>query len=168
MRDADRGGDAVSALAAKIRAMAVTKPLVWDEGEQDRGDGTSDLTGDWSAQSAVGEYTTEISWGSDSYYWSVAINSEEIGHSFEDLIYAKAAAQADYNARIASAQAIDLRNLLAEATERLQTVQDYISDAANGWLLYRGKAEISKMAKDDLADLEATLALISRSTETAT
>ena len=95
--------DQIAALAAERATTVTVKPLVWKELEQDRGDGTTDLTGDHEAVSCVGAYSIALSFGSDSYYWSVALNADEIGHSFDDLGYAKAAAQADHDARIRSA-----------------------------------------------------------------
>jgi hypothetical protein len=59
-----------------------------------------------------------------SYYWSVARNGEEIGHSFEDLDYAKAAAQADHATRILAAittpadSKAALDRMIADAEER--------------------------------------------------
>jgi hypothetical protein len=87
------------------------KPLVWEDVMIDRGDGHSEPTGDYEARCAWGGYYIEMGFGSDSYYWSVETNilkSGEtnilrVGCSFDDPDLAKAAAQADYDARILSA-----------------------------------------------------------------
>ncbi len=78
------------------------RPLVWEEIERDRGDGTTDLTGDHEAVSATGVYLIEIGFGSDCYYWSVFRDDEEIGRNFDDLALAQAAAEADHQARFAA------------------------------------------------------------------
>ena len=80
------------------------KPLVWVAIEDDRGDGSSDLTGGWAADSEIGAYVIDIGWGSDCYYWSVqSPDGFDIGSDFDDLTLAVAAAQADYTARIIAA-----------------------------------------------------------------
>lgn len=79
------------------------KPLEWVDTEDDRGDGTSEHNGGYAADSPLGVYEIGMGFGSDCYYWSVSDSMlNEIG-SFEDPIYAKAAAQADYTARILAA-----------------------------------------------------------------
>lgn len=76
------------------------KPLVWCDLEQDRGDGTSEVTGDLEAVSAFGVYSIRIGFGSDCYYWFVEFDRIEIGRNFEDLTYAQAAAQAHHVAAV--------------------------------------------------------------------
>ena len=79
-------------------------PLVWVAVELDRGDGSSDLTGGWTADTEIGEYVIDIGFGSDCYYWSVqSPDGFDIGSDFDDLPTAQAAAQADYTARIIAA-----------------------------------------------------------------
>ena len=76
------------------------KPLVWEAIELNRGDGTSDITGDLEAVSAFGVYSIRIGFGSDCYYWFVEFDRIEIGRNFEDLTYAQAAAQAHHVAAV--------------------------------------------------------------------
>jgi hypothetical protein len=80
------------------------KKLEWVAVEEDRGDGVSDLTGGWTADTEIGLYVIDIGWGSDGYYWSVqSPDGFDIGSDFDDLIYAQESAQADYSARIIAA-----------------------------------------------------------------
>ena len=88
------------------------KPLEWTDLEIDRGDGHSEPSGDYEAPCSFGFYFIDQSFGSDSFYWSVKSPFFDDLGSFEDPIYAKAAAQADYTARILSA--IDLDTLAAK------------------------------------------------------
>lgn len=57
------------------------------------------MTGHHEGETIVGTYQIELGFGSDAYYWSVAIDGDEISNGFEDLAYA----QADYELRILSA-----------------------------------------------------------------
>ena len=79
------------------------KQLVWEDVMMDRGDGYSEPSGDYEALCAWGSYYIEIGLGSNSYYWYVETMGREVGNIFDDLDDAKAAAQADYEARILSA-----------------------------------------------------------------
>lgn len=88
---------------AGSRQPVKVKPLVWVETHEDRGDGTSEHNGGYEAESAFGVYEICMGFGSDCYYFSALDpNLNEIV-SVEDLEDAKAAAQADYAARILSA-----------------------------------------------------------------
>jgi hypothetical protein len=44
-----------------------------------------------------------------------------------------------------------------ELIDELLCVRDYIEDASRGRLLYRGKADISEMAGDDLCRIDSLL-----------
>lgn len=72
-------------------------------------------------------------------------------------------AQRDANARLYAA-ASELRDAylaMAEENERLRKellcVMGYVTDAASGWLCYRGKSNISEIAAGDLARISAVL-----------
>ncbi len=89
--------------APNVGAVKV-KPLVWTAVEVDRGDGSRYATGGNQAESLFGLYVIDLGWGSDCYYWSTeSPEGDDLGSNFEDLDRAKAAAQADYAARILSA-----------------------------------------------------------------
>lgn len=83
-------------------------PLEWAEIEYDRGDGQTDTCGEWEAPSIVGVYAVNISTCGDMHApWEVfGGDAGKIGN-FPTLDEAKAAAQADYEARILSALASD-------------------------------------------------------------
>ena len=51
-------------------------------------------------------------------------------------------------------------DLMAELVEALKTARDYVHDASRGALRYRGKADISNMAGEDLVMIDAALAKI--------
>lgn len=106
--------DAIAALRAQLAASQTAdpvtnadscqpvkvKPLVWTETLVDRGDGLTEHNGGYEADSALGVYEICMGFGSDCYYWSVTDpNLNDLG-SFEDHDYAKAAAQADYEASL--------------------------------------------------------------------
>jgi hypothetical protein len=95
---------------AAIRALPAVavgvKLLVWEEVCERRSeeDPREEHTGGYEADCGFGSYFIDIGWGSDSYYWSVLSPDQfDIGSDFEDPEYAKAAAQADYEARILAA-----------------------------------------------------------------
>jgi len=46
---------------------------------------------------------------------------------------------------------------LVAMREEILCILDYVQDAANGALMYRGKSDVSEMAKGDLARINATL-----------
>lgn len=82
----------------------LVKPLVWEEQEVDRGDGSSDWTGVHEAHGQFGAYVIDCGFGSDCYYWAAqSPEGADLGSDFEDLDQAKAVAQADYTARIVAA-----------------------------------------------------------------
>lgn len=105
---------------------SIVKPLEWVEFEENRGDGTFEPSGDFESESQIGTYTVEMGWGSDSYYWDVML-SAVIVCTKDDPDAAKAAAQADYEARILSALTADPRAMVAAA---LQAVVKYNRDRA--------------------------------------
>jgi len=72
--------------------------LVWDELQEDRGDGSADDTGDYES----GDYLIEIGFGSDAYCWAVSFSGDFIS-SHDDPDTAKAAANAHHRAAIAKA-----------------------------------------------------------------
>jgi len=47
---------------------------------------------------------------------------------------------------------------VAELVEALRTVRDYVDDALRGTLRYRGEVDISELAKQDAARIDAVLA----------
>lgn len=84
------------------------KQLEWAEIEYDRGDGQTDTCGEWEAPSIVGVYAINISTCGDMHApWEVfGGDAGKIGN-FPTFDEAKAAAQADYEARILSVLASD-------------------------------------------------------------
>ena len=95
--------DIAQALAA---AGIEVKPLVWVEVCERRSDEDphEEHTGGYEADCGFGSYVIDIGFGSDCYYWSVVSPDQfDIGSDFEDPELAKAAAQADYDARIRAA-----------------------------------------------------------------
>lgn len=126
---------AIVAERQKPQAVRV-KPLVWVETFEDRGDGTSEHNGGYEAASVLGFYEIGMGFGSDSYYWSISDpNCNDVG-SFDDPTYAKAAAQADYEARILAAldvsetPAVDTQRDLVTADERQSIRDKALEDAA--------------------------------------
>lgn len=79
------------------------KLLEWQAIEQDRGDGSFDMTGDWTAETPFSGYSIVNGWGTDSYIFDVYYGEAEFVSSHDDPGTAKSAAQADYTARIISA-----------------------------------------------------------------
>lgn len=102
--------EASAALAARDAAMrnegrksVKVKPLVWGETHDDRGDGLSEHNGGYWSNSPFGDYEISMGLGPDGEYWSASDEGgSEIG-AFGDPDSAKAAAQADYEARILAA-----------------------------------------------------------------
>jgi hypothetical protein len=89
--------------SAGVDAVAV-KALEWSEIERDRGDGQTDRLGEWEASSIVGVYAINISTCGDMHApWEVFGGDDSKIGNFATLDEAKAAAQADYEARIRSA-----------------------------------------------------------------
>jgi len=89
---------------AELEARPVlVKPLVWEAVEQDRGDGSSDLTGDWIAETSFGCYSIVCGFGTDSYTWDLYYGEMDCISTHDDPDNAKAAAQADYEARFLAA-----------------------------------------------------------------
>ena len=100
------GGNVIADRIVDIPAVTPAvkvKPLVWEAIEQDRGDGSSDLTGDFIAETGFGCYSIVCGFGSDSYVWDVYFGEMDCVSSHDDPSTAKAAAQADYDARIIAA-----------------------------------------------------------------
>lgn len=96
----------IDRIAALPAVTVGVKPLVWTEVCERRSeeDPREEHTGGYEADCDFGSYVIDIGWGSDSYYWSVMSPDQfDIGSDFEDPEYAKAAAQADYEARILAA-----------------------------------------------------------------
>ena len=89
-------------------AQVKVKPLVWSAIERARSDEdpTTEETGDHEAMSPFGEYFIEAGFGSDSYVWSVSFCGDFV-IAADDPDTAKAAAQADYEARIRASLATD-------------------------------------------------------------
>lgn len=79
--------------------MVLVKPLVWHEEIVDRGDGYSEPTGNWGALTPVGGYDIEMRDGSDSPYWVVLYNYNQIG-DYESPDDAKTGAQGDFRKRV--------------------------------------------------------------------
>ena len=105
----------------------LVKPLVWTEVEVDRGDGSTDLTGGLEADSPFGAFVIDLGWGSDCYYWSIqSPEGDDLGSNFEDALYAKAAAQADYTARVISA--LDPEALAQWRDEAVQAEADKLRE----------------------------------------
>lgn len=94
--------DAIKAIAAADVKPKV-KPLVWDALETDRGDGSHEPTGDWEAVTPFTVYSINMGFASDSYIWDVYTGEADHVGCYDDPDTAKAAAQADYEARILSA-----------------------------------------------------------------
>lgn len=139
----------MTTLAEQIRAMPVAKELVWT------------AKNDWHhiADNIFGECWIKH-YSNDLDQWTLyGPGFYGSGNHFATLDLAKAAAQADHEARLTAATN-DLRGMLADAIERLLTVKDYIYDTASGHLQYRGRADLTEMAKGDQSDIEATLARI--------
>jgi len=144
-------------VAERQKPQAVkVKPLVWVETFEDRGDGTSEHNGGYESASVLGFYEIGMGFGSDSYYWSISDpNCNEVG-SFEDPTYAKAAAQADYEARILAAldvsepPAHDHQRDLVTADERQairdQALEDAAQAASNRAAYFRDAAETASEA----------------------
>jgi len=95
-------GEAAALARADAGAVRV-KPLAWEAIEQDRGDGSSDLTGDWIAETTCGCYSIVYGFGTDSYTWDLYYGEMDCISTHDDPDAAKAAAQADYEARILAA-----------------------------------------------------------------
>ena len=132
----------------------VVKPLEWEAIVSPREDDQPDATGDIEANTMIGEYSVcldEDDAVSDAPWccWSPV---ECIGH-FADFDDAKAAAQADYEARIRSALAeapagvgdddrIDGLRKLAGYVENGSdtTVSIFQDDATKSWMVRVGKA----------------------------
>ena len=92
--------DAAMAGAVRVR------PLVWAEVCERRSDEDprEEHTGGYEADCGFGAYVIDIGFGSDCYYWSVMSPDQfDIGSDFDNPEAAKAAAQADYDARILAA-----------------------------------------------------------------
>lgn len=92
------------------------KPLEWEAVEEDRGDGSSDLTGDWIAHTPFGSYSIVVGFGSGYYVFDLYFGEMDLISSHDDPELAKAAAQADYEARIRSAIVGDQPTEPAEVT----------------------------------------------------
>lgn len=107
------------------------KPLVWEDVMIDRGDGHSEPSGDYEAHCAWGSYYIEMGFGSDSYYWSVETMGRAVGRSFDDPDAAKAAAQADHEARILSALEPAVRPDAAAIREAVLNEADYDAGLLN-------------------------------------
>ena len=93
-----------AALAAGAPGVKV-KALEWEPvmTARSREDPTPEETGDCETVCAVGVYYIEMYFGSDSYGWRVTLNGTDDIADKDDPEAAKAAAQADYEARILSA-----------------------------------------------------------------
>ena len=108
--DAELAAKAAIALATaaaeieRMRGGVRVKALEWRAIEERRSDEdpSAEETGDFEAESPVGEYYIEAGFGSDSFVWSVSFRGDFIS-DWDDLDTAKAAAQADYENRIRSA-----------------------------------------------------------------
>jgi hypothetical protein len=119
----------------------LVKSLNWDAVEVDRGDGSSDMTGTITAESAFGQYVIDLGWGSDCYYWSTqSPDGFDLGSDFEDQDRAKAAAQADYTARILVALDPDAVAKIRE--DALREAAQACHDATNHPSAYACKAAI--------------------------
>lgn len=79
--------------------MVLVKPLVWHEEMVNRGDGYSGPTGNWEALSPLGGYDITMRDGSDSPYWTLEHNYNQIG-DYESPDDAKTGAQADFRKRV--------------------------------------------------------------------
>lgn len=77
------------------------KALEWREVTEDRGDGYRDATGDWDAVSALWTYYIAVYGASDVPRWELLLNGVPLS-DHEDPESAKAAAQAHFDAAIAS------------------------------------------------------------------
>lgn len=100
----------VAAMRAALSAAspftgAVVKPLEWEPvlAARSKEDPTPEETGEYETVCAVGVYYIEMYFGSDSYGWCVTLNGADDIADKDDPDDAKAAAQADYEARIRSA-----------------------------------------------------------------
>lgn len=91
---------------AALSGAVWVRQLEWEETHSRRSDEdpTTEWNGGFEAESALGFYEISMGFGSDAYYWSVTNPlGDDVGSNFEDPLYAKAAAQADYEQRILSA-----------------------------------------------------------------
>jgi len=94
------GVDHKGAADAIIAALPdMIEPLVWQPIEEDRGDGSSDETGEFES----GPYYIEMGFGTDSYVWSVVYLSDDVSHGHDCPDRAKAAANAHHRAAIMEA-----------------------------------------------------------------
>ena len=107
-----------AALAAGAPGVKV-KALEWEPvmTARSREDPTPEETGDCETVCAVGVYYIEMYFGSDSYGWRVTLNGTDDIADKDDPEAAKAAAQADYEARILSALEPAPSALVAEPGE---------------------------------------------------
>jgi len=88
--------DAAQIIAAwNTRPAPKVKPMEWHH--------DTDEPEDFSALSAVGWYCIESTHGNDNYRWTVSVVGGELVGVYDDPDIAKAAAQADYSARILAA-----------------------------------------------------------------
>lgn len=141
------------------------KPLEWRAVEQTRSaeDPSTEETGDYEATSPFGEYHIVCCFGSDSYVWSVSFCGDFIIDK-DDPDEAKAAAQADYEARIRSALSSPASSspaALPAGVEQISNAMMLIDKArVSLWACYGHLApkEIDQInaAYDELAALSAS------------
>jgi hypothetical protein len=117
-------GDAqrvLSEIEAEIAALSAAEPpvtvkaLEWVEMTSAREDGPAEPTGDWEASCMLGEYSVcfDPDQNMSEAPWGVWSPNKNIGH-YPGIDEAKAAAQADYEARIRSALTAQVQDVAEE------------------------------------------------------